>query len=132
LNHRETKKSVAPLYETKIFAFTTNPAAAGPMTTNVVRRPPRRTPILNAAADPTTDYTDITDWDHTRLVKVERVVLNALAKCGLAAQYLRLRRSYSPSSSEKPIHLGEQRTESAALRKQKLRTSPRIQHLPDE
>jgi hypothetical protein len=55
------------------------------MNTNVVGRPPRRTPILNAAADLTTDYTDITDWDHTRLVKVERVVLNALAKCGLAA-----------------------------------------------
>jgi hypothetical protein len=58
------------------------------------------TPILNAAADPTTDYTDITDRSARVLLQVERVVLNALAKkCGFGHRIFARTANHWPSSS---------------------------------
>jgi len=60
----------------------------------------------HAAFHPTTDETDVTDRAEHYSPKVERVVLNALAKeSRLCRQTFARSANHSSSSSEKPIHL---------------------------
>ncbi len=53
----------------------------------------------------------ISDFSHEKTLRLERVVLNALAKkCGFTAGYLRAPRIIGHRLQEKPIHLGEQKS----------------------